>query len=59
LHRSLLAALQNASMAPHTLLSPVTYSYRIGPDRRTAVPMANSQAIALIRRGGEPITAAA
>ena len=50
LHRSLADAVKRATTAPRALLSPVQYSYRIGPDKRTAVPMANSQAIALIRR---------
>ena len=59
LHRSLLTAMQRASIAGRALLSPVQYSYRIGPDKRTAVPMANPQAMALIRRGREPVTAAA
>ena len=59
LHRSLVSALERASIAPRALLSPVQYSYRIGPDKRTAVPMANPQAVALIRRDREPAAAAA
>jgi hypothetical protein len=59
LQRSLMSALHNASIGPRTLLSPVQYSYRIGPDKRTAVPMANPQALALIRRAAAPITEAA
>ena len=59
LHRTLQSAVHGASTAARALLSPVQYSYRIGPDKRTALPMANPQAMALIRRGRERITAAA
>ena len=59
LHRSLVSAIERASIAPRALLSPVQYSYRIGPDKRTAVPMANPQAVALVRRDREPAAAAA
>ena len=42
LHQALRCARDAAASAPREVMTAVRFSYRIGPDRRTAIPMVTS-----------------